>query len=448
MTESSWQNWAGNQCCAPTEVRKPESEEELATIVADASRQGRRVKAVGTGHSFTGIALTDGIMLQLERYNDVLAHDPAAGTVTVQAGITIASLSEKLHELGFALENLGDINYQTISGAIATATHGTGVRLGGIATQVVGMRLVAGDGSLIECSADVEPEVFRAARVGLGALGLVSTVTLRVVPAFNLHAVEAGAGVDRLLDNLDGHVENNDHFEFFWMPHTGAALAKWNNRSDEPERERDRWRELREDYIFGNLSFDVICRIGRQWPNLIPRLNNNLPGSSRNDYVDRSYRVFASPRLVKFHEMEYAIPAEHAREAIGRIRDFIDKSGLKINFPLEVRFTAGDDIPLSTAYGRTTCYLAVHLYLGMPYQQYFEGVEAIMDDYGGRPHWGKLHFQTAATLAQRYPEWEAFQSVRRRLDPEGTFANAYLDRVLGRTVGTREPIPAPLARRD
>jgi L-gulonolactone oxidase len=404
----------------------------LVAIVRDAAAAGQRVKVVGAGHSFTGIALTDGRLVQLDRYRRVVAHDGAAGTVTVQSGAPLSQLNEDLYVRGLAMENLGDIAYQSIAGAISTATHGTGAQFGGIATQVTGMRIIAGDGSIVECSPEVEPEVFHAARVGLGALGVISTVTLRCVPAFNLRAVEAPTRVDELLASLDEHVASNDHFEFFWVPHTGWALTKWNERTQESEQPRPRFQAFRDDILMSNVAFGALNRIGRLRPSLIPRLSRMIPSSGRVEYVDRSYRVFASPRWVRFYEMEYAIGAAACAEALNRVRAFVKQSGLTISFPVEVRFTAADDIPLSTAFGRATAYIAVHVYQGMQYQQYFEAVEDIMDDYGGRPHWGKLHFQTSETLAPRYPEWDKFQAVRRRLDPAGVFTNAYLDRVLGK----------------
>jgi L-gulonolactone oxidase len=426
-----WRNWAGNQQCAPAAIEHPASEDEIAAIVRSAASAGRRVKAVGAGHSFTAVALTDGHLLNLARYGRVLSVDREQHTATVQSGIALSDLNVALHAHGLAMPNLGDIAYQTIAGATSTATHGTGAKLGGLATQIAGMRIVAGDGSVIECSATVEPEIFHAARVGIGALGIVSTVTLQSVPAFSLRAVEMPERVDKLLANLDDHVANNDHFEFFWVPHTGWALTKWNNRTDEPEAPRSRRQEFYNDILMQNIAFGALNRIGRLRPSLIPRLSRMIPSSGRVEYVDRSYRVYASPRMVRFYEMEYAIPAEACAEALNRVRRFVDESGLTISFPVEVRFTAPDDIPLSTAYGRPTCYIAVHVFQGMQYQQYFEAVEDIMDDYGGRPHWGKLHFQTAETLAPRYPQWDRFQAVRRRLDPAGTFANPYTDRVLG-----------------
>ena len=329
------------------------------------------------------------------------------------------------------MENLGDINVQTISGAISTATHGTGLNFGGIATQVTGLRLITGDGSIVECSADKDPEIFNAARVGLGAMGIISTVTLRCVKAFNLHALEMPERVDQVLERLDENLRDNDHFEFFWVPNTGWALTKRNQRTEAKLAPRTRWREFRDDILVSNIAFGALCRVGRLRPSLVPRIAKAIPDTGRTEYIDKSYRVFSSPRLVRFYEMEYGVPIEAGVEAFNRVRKFLKQSGLIPIFPVEVRFTTGDDIALSTANGRASCYIAVHVFEGMQYQQYFEAVENIMNDYGGRPHWGKLHFQTAATLASRYPEWEAFQNARVRIDPEGVFSNPYLDRVLG-----------------
>jgi len=427
-----WKNWAGNQQCTPERIERPATEQGLVRIVKQAAAAGQRVKVVGSGHSFTGIALTDGRLIKLDDYGRVLSIDREKQTATVQAGITIARVSQQLDKQGLALENLGDINYQSISGAISTATHGTGRALDGIATQVTALRLITGDGSIVDCSADKEPDIFSAARVGLGALGIISTVTLRCVKAFNLRAIEMPERVDQVLERLDENIETNDHFEFFWVPDTGWALTKRNQRTTAPLATRGLLKEFRDDILVSNFAFEALCRIGRLRPSLIPRVARALPQTGRTEYVDKSYRVFSSPRMVRFYEMEYGIPAEAALEAFNRVRTFLKQSGLVPIFPVEVRFTKGDDIPLSTASGRDSCYIAVHVFEGMQYQQYFEAVEDIMNDYGGRPHWGKLHFQTAETLAPRYPQWDEFQRIRALLDQEGRFSNPYLDRVLGR----------------
>lgn len=430
-TRLSWKNWAGNQECAPARVHAPSSEEELAGIVRSAAAAGERVKVVGSGHSFTAIALTDGNLVQLDNYQRVLKTDALQGQVTVEAGIKLHRLNDELARRGLAMPNLGDIDRQSISGAISTATHGTARDLGGIARDVVGMRLIAGDGSIIDCSAEENPDVFHAARVGVGALGVISAVTLQAVPAFNLHAKEVPMDVDDVLAHLEEHIAANDHFEFYWVPGTRWAIAKFNNRTNADRPRRSIWHQFRDDILFSNAAFWVVCRAGRIRPSIIPRVAKLMPSAGATEYVDRSDRVFCTPRMVRFYEMEYEIPFEAATEAFSRVRDYIKRSGLILSFPIEVRFTIGDDIPLSTTYGRRSCYIAIHVYQHTHYQQYFEAVEDIMDDYGGRPHWGKLHFQTAETLAPRYPEWDKFQAVRKRLDPEGRFSNPYLDRVLG-----------------
>ena len=428
---TSWSNWAGNQTCAPVEVRTPTHEAELVGIVEQAAARGQRVKCVGAGHSFTSIACTDGVLVDLSRYGRVIRHDGEARTITVEAGITLSRLCEELDRRGLALENMGDIAYQSIAGATATATHGTGWHFGNISSRIVGVRVIAGDGSIIEATAEDNPEVLDAARVGLGALGIVSTVTLQAVPAFRLHAIEEPMKVDELLADFDGYMSSADHVEFYWVPHTGWALTKRNRRTDEPPSPRSRFKELYDDILLQNVGFGALCRVGRWRPSLIPRLAKILPSTGRLEYTDRSDRVFTSPRRVHFYEMEYAIPRDAVPEALNRVRRLVDELGIQLSFPVEVRVVAPDDIPLSTAHGRATGYIAVHVYRGTPYDAYFQGVERIMDGYGGRPHWGKMHFQRAETLAERYPRWADFQAVRKRVDPDGRFANQYLDRVLG-----------------
>lgn len=428
---ASWSNWAGNQTCAPTSIRRPTTEGELVQLVVDAAAAGQRVKCVGAGHSFTPIACTDGVMVDLSRYDRLLSHDGERRTVTVQAGISLTKLCDELDQRGLAMENMGDIAYQSLAGATATATHGTGWHFGNISSRIVGLRLIAGDGSIVECSADENADVLASARVGLGALGIVSTITLEAVKAFRLHAIEEPVRLDEVLSDFDGFMSSADHVEFYWVPHTGWALTKRNQRTDEPAVPRPKMRRLLDEVILPNVAFGALCRIGRRRPSLIPRLAKVLPSTGRVEYTDRSDHVFTSPRLVHFYEMEYSIPRDAIPEALNRVRRLVDEAGIQLSFPVEVRVVAPDDIPLSTASGRASGYIAVHVYKGTPYDAYFQGVERIMDSYGGRPHWGKMHFQRAESLAERYPRWDEFQAVRRRLDPEGRFTNQYLERVLG-----------------
>ena len=427
-----WSNWAGNQQTGSVLVSKPQTESELQQVVQNAQTSGRRVKAVGSGHSFTAIAVAEEVLVDLSKYDEILAIDKINQTVTVQSGIQLSKLNQALYENSLAMQNLGDIAYQTIAGAISTSTHGTGAKFTGIANQVVALRVVLADSSIVECSANLNAELFSCARVGLGAIGLISTVTLKVVPAFNLAVIEEPMRVDDVLQNLDLHVDSNDHFEFFWVPHTGWALTKRNNRNNlpiEPMSKMSHWysKTLMENYAFG-----AVCMLGKARPSLIPKLAKALPSSGRNEYSDASHKVFASKRIIKFYEMEYAIPREACAEALNRVRRMVTDSGFFLNFPVEVRFTAPDEIPLSTASNRESAYIAVHIYKGMNYVPYFTEVESIMNSYQGRPHWGKLHFQNASTLASRYPQWDVFQSVRNQVDPKRMFSNQYLETVLGK----------------
>jgi FAD-linked oxidoreductase len=442
-----WRNWAGDQQCLPAVLRAPRSIEELMAAVEEAARMGLRVRVAGAGHSFSDIVLTDGLLLSLERLERVLDVDRSSGLVRVQAGITIRELSRQLAGHGLALENLGDIDAQSIAGAISTATHGTGARLRNLSAQVSELTLVLADGSTLVCSPERDLETFLAASVGLGALGAVAEVTLRCVPAFTLHGVDAPAPLWDTLERFEELALANDHFEFFVFPHADMALTRTNNRTDRPPRPRGRIAAYANDVLLTNHAFGAICRAGRRFPGSIPHLNRLVTRlAGRSERVGPSAEIFASPRLVRFTEMEYALPRERTVEAVRRVMEMIERTGFAVPFPIEVRTVAADDAFLSTAAGRASGYVAVHMYRGMAWEPYFRAVEEIMDELGGRPHWGKRHFQTAATLCGRYPDWDRFGSVRARLDPEGRFANAWTERVLGParpTGSTRSPDQIP-----
>jgi L-gulono-1,4-lactone dehydrogenase len=427
-----FRNWAGNQVCLPAERHRPRSVDEVAALVARAHRQGQRVKVVGAGHSFTDIACTDGLLLSLDDLAAVQHVDRARGRVTVQAGIRLHRLTAELAAVGLALPNLGDIAYQSLAGATQTATHGTGLAFGNLATTIVGLELVTGTGEVVRCDERERPDLLRVARVGLGALGVVTSATLQCVPAFDLHAVETVEPFADVLGGLDELFASNDHAELMWMPAARRCQVKRNNRTSQPRRPPSRREYVRDKLITENLAFGVVCRVGRRFPTATGRVARLMSaGVSDRDLVDRSDRVFASPRLVHFHEMEYGIPVAALPEALERVSRLVATLGQPILFPIEVRVSAADDIPLSTGYGRTSGWIACHVYRGMPSDAYFRGVERIMDDYEGRPHWGKLHVQDHRTLAPRYPEWSVFAAARGELDPAGTFRNSYLDRALG-----------------
>jgi FAD-linked oxidoreductase len=437
-----WRNWAGDQHCRPAAVATPDSIEEISAAIVRAGAEDRRVRVAGSGHSFSDIALTDGLQLRLDRLTRMLDIDRSSGLVRVQGGITIRELSARLAEHGLALENLGDVDAQTIAGAIATATHGTGARLPNISAQAVELTLVLADGSTLRCAPDEDAEVFRAACVSLGALGVIAEITLRCVPAFTLRGHDSPRPLADTLERFEELALANDHFEFFVFPHTRTALTRTNNRTDEPPRPRGRVSAYANDVLLTNHAFGLFCRIGRRLPSRIPQINRlvtRLAGSSTR--VDRSERIFASPRLVRFTEMEYALPRSHTPEAVRRVMELVPARKFAVPFPIEVRTVAGDDAFLSTASGRDSGFVAVHMYEHMAYESYFRAVEAIMDELGGRPHWGKRHFQTAATLRPRYSDWDRYQAVRARLDPHGRFANDYTDLVLGPVASPAEPTP-------
>jgi FAD-linked oxidoreductase len=413
-------------------IERPGSLAELTAAVGCAAERGWQTRVAGSGHSFSDVACSEGMLLLLDRMRGVLDVDRDARLARVQAGITVRELSSGLDEHGLALENVGDVDAQTIAGTISTATHGTGGRLGNLSSQVQAMTLVLADGSTLDCSAERDPEVWRAAQVGLGALGAIAEVTLRCVPAFTLHGVDAPAPLDEVLERFDELVQGNDHFEFFVFPHARAALTRTNNRTDEQPRPRGRASAYVNDVLLVNRAFELICRVGRRFPALIPHLNRLVTRlAGRSERVDRSAAIFASPRLVRFTEMEYALPREHTIAAVRGVLELIERHGFAVPFPIEVRTVAADDAFLSTAAGRDSGYVAVHMYQGMEWKPYFRAVEAVMDELDGRPHWGKRHFQTAAKLRARYPEWDRFQAVRARLDPDGRFANSWTRRVLG-----------------
>lgn len=427
-----FRNWAGNQVCLPAGQHRPGSTATVSTIVSKAAANGETVKAVGSGHSFTAAACTSGQMLSLDRMNRVESIDLEHNQVTVQAGITLADLNAALAEVGLAMPNLGDIAYQTVAGAIATATHGTGLLLGNLATTIVGMEIVAGSGEILWCDEHTNAEVLAVARVGIGALGVVTKVTIQCVPSFNLHVQESVEPLDDLLDEFAAHAKGNDHFEFFWVPGTRRAMVKRNNRTQRAASPESKPAYFMNKIVSENLAFGAICAVARRWPTAVPKVAKVISSAAgERELVDRSDRVFASPRLVKFCEMEYGIPIEALPEAFRRVRDFAKELGEPIVFPIECRVSAADDIPLSTGQGRASAWIAVHRAKGVDYTNYFQGVEKIMDDYDGRPHWGKLHFQDAASLAPRYPEWGRFMEVREQLDPTGVFRNPYTTRVLG-----------------
>src|SRR5262245_14084874 len=411
---AAWVNWSRTQRCEPAAIARPGSRAELVDVVR---RAVGPVRVAGAGHSFTAAVPTSGTLLSLERMARVLDVD--GPLVRVEAGMSLHRLSRELHLRGLALPNLGDIDVQSVAGALANGTHGTGARLPNLSAQVERMELVLGDGTEVEVG---DGDRLRAARIGLGALGVVAAVTLRCVPSFRLRGVDEPEPLEDVLASLDERADAADHFEFWTFPHSPLALTRTNTRTDAPREAPGRARGWFEDVLVDNHTFALFNRVARRFPRTIPSLHRTASrAASRRERVDWSFRVFASPRLVRFFEMEYAVPRPLAADAVRGARKILER--YPVSFPIEFRFVAADDALLSPAYGRDSAYVAVHLFEGMAWEAPFGEVEALMSGFGGRPQWGKWSFLGAEELAPRYPEWETFQSVRDQLDPHGRFAN-------------------------
>ncbi len=297
-TGKPFRNWAGNQVCLPAEIARPRNATEVSTLVQRAAAEGLRVKAVGAAHSFTAAAMTDGIVASLDALSSIETIDTGTGRVTVGAGMRLKELNKVLDRAGLAMPNLGDIAYQSIAGAIGTATHGTGATLGNLATTVIGMELIDGAGERIWCDADNRPDLLRVARVGIGALGIVTKVTLQCVPAFDLHAVETVEVLDDVLDGFHDSVAGSDHFEFFWMPGSRRCLVKRNNRTTETRRPQPKIGYVRDKIIGENIAFGAVTKVGNRFPSLAPKVAKMVDsGASGRDLVDASYKILREPPL-------------------------------------------------------------------------------------------------------------------------------------------------------
>jgi L-gulonolactone oxidase len=419
-----WVNWSGSQRAQPARLASPRSRAELAQVIVDGPGP---VRVAGAGHSFSAGAVTDGTLISLDNLARVLDADHESGLVRVEAGIRLRALSRELHARGLAMPNLGDIDAQSLAGALATGTHGTGTRFPNLSGQVVSVELVLADGS--ERTIDDGDELL-AARVSLGALGVIAAVTIRCVPAFKLRNDDHPEPLDDVLANLQERAEAHDHFEFWTFPHAEIALTRTHDRTDAAPRKPGRAASYTSDILLDNHAFRALNEVARRFPSTIPRLNRFASAvASQRERIDWSYAIFASQRLVRFEEMEYAVARASAVDAVKAAKRALEHH--PVSFPIELRFSAGDDALLSPAHGRDSAFVAVHVFRSMAFEPAFREVEAAMSELGGRPHWGKRSFLSAAELAPRYPRWEDFQAVRRRLDPDGRFANAWVRDVLG-----------------
>ncbi|EON23742.1 oxidoreductase [Nocardioides sp. CF8] len=429
-----WTNWAGTEAADPRHVVTPTTTEQVVQEVERAIAQRTTVKMAGTGHSFTGISAPVDTMLRPDRLAGIVSVDRDAMTVTALAGTPLHVLNAQLGRLGLSLHNMGDIEEQTLAGATSTGTHGTGGTVASLSAQIAAFSMVTGRGEEVHASPSSHPTLFEAGRIGLGALGVLTEITLHVEPLFALQAHERPMSWDTALSTYDEMTREHHHVDVYWFPHTDRVMTKVNDRLAELDdlRPLSRWRHWLDDELLSNTVFGMITSLGTRAPATIPRLNQvSGRALSERSYSDIAHRVFTSPRRVRFKEMEYALPREAGLEALREVRRVIDASSWRIGFPVEIRSTPADDIALSTSSGRASMYLAFHVPVRADHTDYFAGVEDVLRAFDGRPHWGKMHTLAADDLAKLYPRYDEFLTLRDELDPDRVFTNPYLRRVLG-----------------
>jgi len=426
-----WKNWSGYVECPQTPVLMPDSSAQLARTLADAARDGKPVRMVGAGHSFSPLVASDGVIVSLDNLQGVIAIDAETRVARVHAGTRLYALGSALAERGLAMENLGDINVQSIAGATSTGTHGTGIGFGNLATQIAALKFVTADGRETVASPTENPELFAGGRIALGSLGVLTEVSLKLVPAFRLRLERGQMDLEECLAQADALVAANRSFEFYWLPHTERVLTKAWNITDKPVDRigLGRWFS---DVVLENAAFGLLCDIGKAVPAMCPSLSRFCAALlSHSEQVDASWSMLSTVRAVRFNEMEWSLPASRGADALREIKALIARREFPLMFPLEYRWVRGDDIWLSPNHGRDSVHVSVHQYRGMPFEGYFEAVQAICLNHGGRPHWGKVHSLKAAQLSRLYPRWDDFLALREKMDPAGRFLTPYLRGLFG-----------------
>jgi len=422
-------NWSGSVRFQPKEVLYPRDEWELREFVLMAYQGHRKLRVIGTGHSFSRLIETPDVLISLDRMQGISDFDEVTGDATIFGGTKLWRMNELLFEKNRCLENLGDINRQSIAGTISTGTHGTGRGLGTISTQAREITLVTARGKLIRCSNDENPDLFAAARVSLGALGVISKVKLKTLPAYRLKYIQKRISVAEVLADLDRASNGHRHFEFFCFPYSPWVQAKYADETEEAISKNTLGSKFNA-IVMENILFKILSEISRWVPGMtmgVAKLCGAAVGGGEK--TNWAHEVFSTPRWVKFQEMEYSVPAEAMKDVLTALRKMIERKRMRVHFPIECRYVKGDDAWLSPAYGRDSAYLAIHAYKGMPYEEYFRAAESIFRNHGGRPHWGKMHFLSARELRPLYPKWDDFQDIRKKMDPRGVFMNSTLERL-------------------
>ena len=442
-----FENWSGSVVAHPRSFRRPTTAEAVAGLVADAAADGETLRVVGAGHSFSPVAATDGHLVSLDALTGIVAVDPAAKTVRFRAGTRLRDIPALLAPYGLSLPNQGDIDAQSLAGALSTGTHVTGIGFTGFAGLVTALQLVTADGRVRELGPRREPELgprrepelFDRARLSVGALGVLTEIELQCVDAFDLVADEARISFDEMVETLEDRARAYDHVDYYWFPYADQALAKSNTRvppgapGPYPEvRRRPGLQRLIAEEMLDNAGLGLVNELSRVVPAATPRINRfaTVLASNRR-YRGPAHEVFVSPRRVRFREMEYAVPFADGADVLREVRAVIDGSGRAVAFPLELRTAGADDVPLSTATGRDSLYIAVHQYHAVEEAGYFRTVERVLRAAACRPHWGKIHSLGAEDLSALYPRFDDFLRVRDAVDPDRVFGSRYLTHLFG-----------------
>lgn len=412
----------------PARIVQPDNEAALVQTVREAT--GGPVRVYGSGHSFTPLAGEAQTLINLDRMSGLLGADAASQTARLLAGTKIHAIGRPLHDAGFSLKNQGDIDRQAVAGAISTGTHGTGKDLGSFAAEVVALRLVAPDGTVIPASPNEEPDIFEAARLSLGALGVLSEVTLNVRPAYKLRETTKVLPMAEILRDFDALAEKHRHVEFFWFPYAEEGVLKVLEETDDqvPPPKTSAEMAARGDVISSDQRlFRWGCEVVRFLPPLAPAANRLFTrGMTSSTRARWSHEIFASPRNVRFNEMEYSVPRAKGLGCVEEIAQMIRRRSISTAFPIEYRIVKGDEVWLSPFQGRDSATISIHEYHRKDERPLFVPAETIFRSYGGRPHWGKMHSLGARDLRQLYPAFDRFRAVRRRLDPTGKMLNRHL----------------------
>jgi len=421
---STWKNWSESVICHPTEIIYPSTEGEISAIIKNAKARNQKIRVVGTGHSFTALVATNSILISLDRLTGLISVDKTNLEAEVFAGTKLYDLGPLLHQEGMALENMGDIDKQSVAGAFSTSTHGSGINFGILSTQVLAITIINGEGEIVRLEKETNGDEFKAAQVSLGMLGIITRMKLKLLPSYKLNYVVKKSNFDDTLANIDKYNAENRNFEFYWFPYTEKCQLKFLNTTDKEISNElfHKWNGV----VLENYGLKLMSEVSRIFSAPVSTSKVLAAGVSKVDYTNWSYKVFATVRLVKFQEMEFNIPREHFKTVLREIKEMIVEKQIKVHFPIECRFVKGDDILLSPAHQRESAYIAVHMYKGMEYETYFKEIQKIMEKYNGRPHWGKMHFCTKEYFQKQYPKWSTFNEIRKKYDPQNLFLNEHL----------------------